>query len=76
MTAPARLGRGAAVEATEGFVTGWVGGSVGAAGPGSGWSEEPITGVDRSAALDCEDAPECPPGPASVPFSVSATSCR
>ena len=30
-----------------------------------------MTGVDRSAALDCEDAPECPPGPASTLVSAS-----
>ena len=38
----------------------------------SGCSEEPITGVERSAALDCEAAPECPPGPASSNGRASA----
>jgi hypothetical protein len=39
------------------------GSSVRSAGPGSGLSEEPMTGV-RSVALDFRDAPECPPGSA------------
>src|SRR5439155_25644236 len=33
------------------------------AGPGSGLSEEPTSGV-RSVTLDCRVVPECPPGPA------------
>jgi hypothetical protein len=32
------------------------------AGPGSGLSEEPMSGV-RSVTLDCRVVPECPPGP-------------
>jgi hypothetical protein len=52
------------------------GSSVGFAGPGSGLSEEPTTGV-RSAALDDVDAPECPPGPASAASWRQTTSdCR
>ena len=33
------------------------------AGPGCGFSEEPMSGV-RSVALECRVVPECPPGPA------------
>jgi hypothetical protein len=38
-------------------VLGW-----GVAGPGSGLSEEPTSGV-RSVTLDFSVVPECPPGP-------------
>jgi hypothetical protein len=38
-------------------------GSVCGAGPGSGLSEEPTSGV-RSVTLDCRVVPECPPGSA------------
>src|SRR5215831_17821284 len=48
------------------------GGRVADTGPGSGWSEVPVTGR-RPAALDDRVAPECPPGPASW---ASAASCR
>ena len=34
----------------------------GEAGPGSGLSEVPMSGV-RSVTLDCRVVPECPPGP-------------
>lgn len=59
----------------RGFAGAPVGGSVGVAGPGSGFSEESMAGVNRSTARDCEDAPECPPGPASAAWA-SATSWR
>jgi site-specific DNA recombinase len=48
--------------------------SVWGAGPGSGWSEVPMSG-GRSAALDNRVAPECPPGPACC-ASASAASWR
>ena len=65
-----------AAEAPRGFEAGRRRGSLGSAGPGCGWSEEPMTGVDRSAALDCGVAPECPPGPVPAGVSMSVSSCR
>src|ERR1022692_4057989 len=49
----------AAVPGPAGFLAGTGGGSVEGAGPGSGLSEEPMSGV-RSAALDFRVVPECP----------------
>src|ERR1022692_3617767 len=79
LTPPARRRGVAAVPGPAGFLAGTAGGSVKGAGPGSGWSEDPMSGV-RAAALDFRVVPECPPGPA---FSVtgarvaaSATSWR
>jgi hypothetical protein len=63
LTPPARRRGMAPVPGRAGFLTGGARGSVVGAGPGSGWSEEPMSGV-RSAALDFRVAPECPPGPA------------
>lgn len=68
---------GAAAAGAGGFALAVAGGRFAGAGPGSGLSEEPTTGV-RSAALDVRVAPECPPGPARSLFLVaaSAASCR
>src|SRR5215472_19187227 len=41
-------------------------------GPGSGWSEVPVTGR-RPAALDNRVAPECPPGPAFCRWASAAS---
>lgn len=60
LTAPARRRDGRGAEPARGFVAAGCAGGVGGAGWGSGLSEEPMTGVDRSAALDLEDPPECP----------------
>jgi len=51
------------------------GGSVVGAGPGSGWSEVPVSG-GRPTALDNRVAPECPPGPVSCRAWASAASWR
>src|SRR5450432_2183021 len=63
LTPPARRRGMAPVPGPAGFLAGTGAGSVESAGPGSGWSEEPMSGV-RSAALDDRAAPDCPPGPA------------
>jgi hypothetical protein len=44
------------------------------AGPGSGLSEEPMSGVG-SVALDCRVVPECPPGPVASRRLWSASIC-
>ena len=77
LTPPARRRGMAPVPGPAGFVAGGGGGSVEGAGPGSGLSEEPMSGV-RSAALDFRVVPECPPGPACSIAGVraSATSWR
>src|SRR3954452_6182658 len=67
LTPPARRRGGWGAEAAGGVRGRRGAGSVAAAGSGCGCSEEPTTGVHRSAALDSVDAPECPPGPASTP---------
>ncbi len=53
----------APVPGPAGFLAAIGGGSVECAGPGSGLSEEPVSGV-RPVALDFRVVPECPPGPA------------
>src|ERR1039458_340325 len=63
LTPPARRRGVAPVPGLAGFLAGGGGGSVEGAGPGNGWSEEPMSGV-RSVALDFRVVPECPPGPA------------
>src|ERR1019366_3094927 len=63
LTPPARRRGMAPVPGLAGFLAGGGGGSVEGAGPGNGWSEEPMSGV-RSVALDFRVVPECPPGPA------------
>jgi hypothetical protein len=50
-------------------VLGWL-----VAGPGRGFSEEPMSGV-RSVTLDCRVVPECPPGPVSSRRFWSASIC-
>ena len=67
LTPPARRLGLAAVPRPGGSWRARAGGSVKGAGPGSGWSEEPVSGV-RPAALDFRVVPGCPPGPA---FSVT-----
>ena len=63
LTPRARRRVGAAVPGSRGFSVSLGVGSVVGAGPGSGLSEEPMSGV-RSVTLDCRVVPECPPGSA------------
>src|SRR3954464_5806865 len=44
-------------------------------GPGSGLSEESVSGCE-SATLDVSALPGCPPGPAAAGVSMSVSSCR
>src|SRR5450755_1441973 len=77
LTPPACRRGMAPVPGPAGFLAGTGGDSVEGAGPGSGWSEEPMSGV-RPAALDFRVVPECPPGPAfsSARRPASAASWR
>src|SRR5215470_6693640 len=74
LTPPARRRGVAPAGAAGGVLLSGGGGSVVGAGPGSGWSEVPVTGR-RPAALDNRVAPECPPGPACC-AGASAASWR
>ena len=69
MTAPARRRVGLGAEPAGGVRGRVRAGSVGAAGPGSGLSEEPVWGCEP-VALESESLPRCPPGPVAMVFRL------
>src|SRR4051794_31471187 len=69
LTALARRRERLGAEPVWGFARGSAAGSVGVAGPGSGWSEEPVRGCEP-VALESESFPCCPPGPVFVAVRV------